>query len=60
MDDRKSSPALATAVNRLLDDPELCRRLGEAGRRHVLERYDWDTVASGYSDLLHGLSAPRD
>jgi glycosyltransferase involved in cell wall biosynthesis len=31
---------LATALDRLLSDPELCRRLGEAGRAAVLERHD--------------------
>ena len=31
---------LAKALDRLLGDPELCRRLGEAGRAAVLERHD--------------------
>jgi trehalose synthase len=28
-----------TLVGRLLADPQLCARLGEAGRRHVTERF---------------------
>ncbi len=37
--------ALAAAVGRLLDDPELAARLGAAGRDRVAERYDWRAVA---------------
>jgi len=47
--------ALAGAVSDLLDDPTLRQRLGEAGRRYVVERYDWTAVASGYADQLEGL-----
>jgi glycogen(starch) synthase len=35
---------LADAVSKLLDDAELRRRLGEAGRRKVLDEYTWDAV----------------
>jgi glycosyltransferase involved in cell wall biosynthesis len=31
--------ALAAALRRLLEDPELARRLGEAGRARVAERF---------------------
>jgi glycosyltransferase involved in cell wall biosynthesis len=31
--------ALAAALRRLLEDPELRRRFGEAGRRRVAERF---------------------
>ncbi len=37
--------ALAAAIGRLLDDPELAARLGRAGRRRVIERYTWRAVA---------------
>lgn len=43
--------ALAAALERLLDDEALRRRLGEAGRRRV-ERYDWKVVAG---ELLEAL-----
>ena len=33
---------LAQAIARLMDDAELRRRLGEAGRQRVLEKYDLD------------------
>jgi glycosyltransferase involved in cell wall biosynthesis len=37
--------AIAAAVARLLDDPELAARLGAAGRRRVVERFTWAAVA---------------
>jgi glycosyltransferase involved in cell wall biosynthesis len=50
--------ALAHAIGRLMDDPELCRRMGEAGRRRVLERFTWRVTArrtaEEYERLLAG------
>jgi glycosyltransferase involved in cell wall biosynthesis len=37
--------ALAAAVGRLLDDPDLARELGAAGRARVVERFTWRAVA---------------
>ncbi len=36
---------LAEAVNRLLDDEDMRRRMGAAGRRRVVEQYSWRAVA---------------
>jgi phosphatidylinositol alpha-1,6-mannosyltransferase len=36
--------AIAAAVNRLLGDPDLARRVGVAGRRAVETHYNWDRV----------------
>jgi len=38
--------ALAAAVGRLLDDPELAARIGAAGRARVVERFTWRAVAA--------------
>jgi len=38
-------PALARALVRVLDDPELARRMGRAGREHVLRHGTWDHAA---------------
>ena len=47
---------LAEAVNRLMDDEDMRRRMGEAGRRRVVEHYSWRAVAERtvrfYEELL--------
>ncbi|MFF3325852.1 glycosyltransferase family 4 protein [Streptomyces sp. NPDC002889] len=42
--------ALATALRRLLDDPELRARLGTAGRARVLARFTWKQAAIGTAE----------
>ena len=37
---------LATRVNELLGDPAKGRRMGQAGRRRVLEHFSWPSIAS--------------
>jgi glycosyltransferase involved in cell wall biosynthesis len=37
--------ALNAALRLLLSDPELCRRMGEAGRRRVVENFTWRRTA---------------
>ncbi|OGS92170.1 MAG: hypothetical protein A2Z95_00720 [Gallionellales bacterium GWA2_60_18] len=44
--------ALAQLMLRLLDDPAGAALLGQQGRRHVLQHYDWETVAARYADLI--------
>ena len=34
--------AIAAAIDRLVDNPEMARQMGENGRKAVLERYNWD------------------
>ncbi|MEX0704700.1 MAG: glycosyltransferase family 4 protein [Planctomycetales bacterium] len=44
---------LAAKIETLLDDPELRRRLGEAGRKRFEEQFTWDAViARHYRPLL--------
>jgi glycosyltransferase involved in cell wall biosynthesis len=46
----RDDPAdLATAIERLLVDDELCTRLAEAGRRAVEARYDWDAIGDAFA-----------
>lgn len=58
---QQSAPAFAEALLRLLGDEDLRRRMGQAGRRTVLEKFSWDLVARRveeyYLELL-GAGAP--
>ncbi len=52
--------ALAAAVRRLRDDPVLARRLGEAGRRRLRERFSWPAIVRRWLDVYTGLvTRPR-
>jgi starch synthase len=48
--------ALADGINTLLEDPARGPELGRAGRRRVLERFTWSTVADRTMDLYRRLS----
>ncbi|MCL4466764.1 MAG: glycosyltransferase family 4 protein [Chloroflexi bacterium] len=47
--------AIAGALLRLLDDPALRARLGEAGRRKVADRFNWDEVVRQHEALYERL-----
>jgi starch synthase len=49
--------ALAERLNPLLEDADLARTLGEAGRRRVIERFSWTKVAEETVALYKSLSA---
>ena len=51
---------IARAIERLIHDRELARRLGEAARREVVERYDLATIVGREIALLRKLGARRD
>ncbi|WP_432535595.1 glycosyltransferase [Kineococcus arenarius] len=51
--------ALAGALARLLDDPALARRTGEAARAHVLRSFDVARQTGRLEDLLDGVLAAR-
>ena len=46
---------LAQGINRLAGDPDLARRMGDAGRRRVVERYSWRSIAKQTLDLYKTL-----
>ena len=54
--------ALAGAIARLLDDPDLRARLGAAGRERVVSRFTWQVTAAGtaacYEAVIAGQAAP--
>jgi glycosyltransferase involved in cell wall biosynthesis len=51
--------ALAGAIDRLLDDPELRARLGAAGRRRVMSRFTWAVTAAGTAACYEAMLAGR-
>jgi glycosyltransferase involved in cell wall biosynthesis len=55
----ENAGALAEAVIRLADNPELTRSLGENGRQAARERYDRRVLAAQYLELLQKSVADR-
>jgi glycosyltransferase involved in cell wall biosynthesis len=51
--------SLAAAIERLLQDPSLSRRLGEAGRARVADQFDIARVRQAHVDLYSDLLATR-
>ena len=45
LEPEKFARDLAAGINRLLTDPEKCRRFGDAGRRRVEETFSWTAIA---------------
>lgn len=56
---RRDPTALAAALTRLAGDPELRRRMGEAGRRHVSERFDPRVQIQAFVDLYEAATTAR-
>jgi glycogen(starch) synthase len=47
--------ALSAAIRRLITEPGMAARLGEAGRREVFEHYTWDHTHRALSSVYSGL-----
>jgi glycosyltransferase involved in cell wall biosynthesis len=54
---RGDSAALASAIGRLLDNAELRRQMGVAGRERALRLFDWDRTAEQFEKLYRDLGA---
>ncbi|HEY3266706.1 MAG TPA: glycosyltransferase [Armatimonadota bacterium] len=54
-----SVDALAARMDELLSDPEMARRMGEAGRARTAELFDVDAMVSHTVDLYRSLGAGR-
>jgi alpha-maltose-1-phosphate synthase len=52
-------PALTAAVDKLLSDPALCRRMGKAGRERALARFDWSRSAEKFVELYESLRSAQ-
>ena len=51
--------AAAEAFVALIDDPELRKRMGDAGRRRALSNYDWKVIIPTYQEMWSELSNIR-
>jgi len=51
--------ALVDAIRRLLDDADLRRRLGDAGRERVIQRFTWEVTARGTAACYDAILAHR-
>lgn len=51
--------ALVAALERLIDDPPLRRRLGEAGQRRARQHFDWPVIGRRIRDLAVSLQLAR-
>lgn len=52
---QRDSADLASKVISLLENPALRQSLGQAGRKHVVDRFDWKIVTHRYADLIHAM-----
>jgi alpha-maltose-1-phosphate synthase len=50
---------LAARINQMLDDPERCRRFGDAGRKRVEEVFSWTAIAQQTIHLYERLIGER-
>lgn len=46
--EERNPSEMADAILRLKSDPELCRTMGQAGRRYAIEHFSFDKVAADY------------
>ncbi len=49
---------MAEAIEKLMDSPDECARLGAAARRRVERQYNWDEIARRQADLYRELLKP--
>ena len=49
----KNSDDIRRALMTLINDPSLCKKLGDSSRNRLEENFGWKAVAKRYSDLFH-------
>ena len=50
--------AIGAGLRAMFAEPELCRRQGEAGRRHVVDHYGWPAIARRMAELYRSIATP--
>jgi starch synthase len=58
-DPEKFACDLASRIDELLQDPEKCRRFGDAGRRRVEDIFSWAAIAHQTIQLYEHLIEQR-
>jgi glycogen synthase len=58
-DPAKFARDLATRVNQLIADPELCAKFGRAGRKRAEEKFSWAAIAAQTKSVYEQLLASR-
>ena len=48
---------LASAILYLLNNPDLCREMGETGRKKVIDRFNWQKNIGKFEDVFKGAKA---
>ncbi len=46
------SQALAKAISKLIENPDLIKQMGEAGRKKIANSYYWEQTCSGFASIL--------
>jgi starch synthase len=59
VDPAKFSRDLADAINRLMADPELRKRMGAASRRRAVETFSWTAIAEQTAELYKRLKKEK-
>ncbi|MBN1870928.1 MAG: glycosyltransferase family 4 protein [Candidatus Omnitrophica bacterium] len=57
--DYENAQQVSTAIIKLIENKELRKRLGENGKRKVLEQYTWDKIANNYHELYQRVLAKK-
>ncbi|MEO8206069.1 MAG: glycosyltransferase family 4 protein [Chthoniobacterales bacterium] len=52
-------PAIAQALLRILKDRELAKRMGQAGRKMVEEKFSWKVTGSAMAETIHKIETER-
>ena len=53
------SQALAEAISKLIENPDLIKQMGETGRRKVANSYYWEQTGSEFACILEGVGGNK-
>lgn len=56
---RAEPEVLARSIEAMIEDHELCARLGQAGREAWRQKFNWATIAKSYEAILMGQAAAQ-